>query len=165
VDGYPLVETRPVPPVGGGGAPFDDTAAAVALGQPLSRIRVRSGNIVDAVQAFYGSAASAFPSHGGTGGGATDVVLDPGDAVTGVSGYWGSWFGGVYVLQLTLATRAGRSYGPFGDRAYAGPGTAFSFQAAPGESLLAFAGAVGMGNNGQSQYLGSLGVAFQALYP
>ena len=165
VDSYPLVETRSVPPVGGGGAAFDDTAAAAALGQPLSRIRVRCGNIVDAVQAFYGPDAIALPSHGGGGGGPNDVVLDPGDAVIGVTGFWGSWFGGVYILQIILTTRAGRSYGPFGSAEFADSGTVFCFQAAEGESLLAFTGTVGMGNNGQSQFLGSLGATFQAVYP
>jgi uncharacterized protein (DUF433 family) len=165
VQGYPLVETRSLPPVGGGGAAFDDTAAALALGQPLTRIQVHSGNIVDAVQAFYGPDASPLPSHGGGGGGPSDVVVDPNDPVTGVSGYWGSWFGGVYILQLTLTTQSGRSFGPFGNMEFAGSRTPFLFQAAPGESLLAFAGTVGMGNNGQSQFLGSLGVTFQVTHP
>jgi Concanavalin A-like lectin/glucanases superfamily len=165
VDGYPLVETTVLPPVGGPGAPFDDTAAALATGMPLSRIRISSGNIVDSIQAFYGTDAVPLPGHGGGGGGPTDIVLDPADPIVGMKGFWGQWFGGTYVLMLVFKTRSGKIFGPYGDMAFAGNRNPFVFDAPPGQSLLAFSGTVAMGNNGQSQFLGSFGVTMAAVYP
>ena len=152
----PPVQTTSFPPVGGGGIPFDDTAAALAGGRPLTRIRIRSGNIVDSIQAFYGD--TELPAHGGTGGGVTDIVLDPGDGIDSMKGVWGTWFGGTYVLMLVFRTYSGKIYGPFGDMALAGSRNPIYFTAPAGQSLLAFTGTVGMGNNGQSQYLGSFGI-------
>jgi hypothetical protein len=152
----PPVQTTSFPPVGGGGVPFDDTAAALANGKPLTRIRIRSGNIVDSIQAFYGD--TELPAHGGTGGGVTDIVLGPGDGIDSMKGFWGTWFGGTYVLMLVFRTYSGKTYGPFGDMAFAGSRNPIYFTAPAGQSLLAFTGTVAAGNNGQSQFLGSFGI-------
>jgi Concanavalin A-like lectin/glucanases superfamily len=163
VDSYPLVETTSFPPLGGGGAPFDDTAAALALGKPLTRMRIRSGNIVDSIQAFYGD--NAMPAHGGTGGSVTDIVLDPNDPIDSLKGFWGTWFGGTYVQMLVFRTRSGKMIGPFGDMAFITSRNPIYFTFPAGQSLLAFTGTVGTGNNGQSQYLGSFGITTAVFYP
>lgn len=149
---------RKVGPAGVQATTFDDTSAAQSLQQPLTVIHVQHGNIVDGIQAFYGSARTALPHHGGNGGTATEIVLDPGDGVTQISGFYGGWFGGNYILQLTIHTKQGKTYGPFGDMQYATTRTPFSLAANANEQTIAFFGSVAYGNNGQSQFLGSLGM-------
>jgi hypothetical protein len=163
--GQPVGTTTALPPVGGPGEAFDDTAAALATGQPLTCIRVRSGDIVDSIQAFYGRQATPLPAHGGTGGGPADVVVDPGDPITVVSGTWGQWFRGTYVLSLTFTTRSGKKMGPFGSEAHADTRSPFSFTVPDGATLLGFAGTVGVGNNGPWHFLGSLGPVVQRVSP
>lgn len=79
------------------------------------------------------------------------------DPIVAVSGYTGYWFGGSYVLQITIRTKS-NVFGPYGDMAYAQSSTPFSFQVEANEQIVGFFGSATYGNNGQSVFLGSLGV-------
>jgi hypothetical protein len=151
---------RRLGPVGASGQmPFDDNAQATT--QPLNQLIVRHGNIIDSIQAFYGSPSVGTPVHGGNGGGPTPVPLS-GDPIIEVSGYTGYWFGADYVLQITIKTRS-RTYGPFGNMDYAsGVKTPFAMTAQANEEIVGFFGSAAYGNNGQSVFLGSLGVIIKA---
>jgi hypothetical protein len=149
-------------PAGQPAMPFDDSEAALALSRPLSRLRVDHGNIIDAVQCFYGQDYVALPHHGGGGGGGTDIILEPGDSIRRISGFYGWWFAGCYILQLTIETRAGRIYGPLGDMAFSSQQQPFELTADAGQTVVALFGSVAYGNNGQSLFLGSLGMAATA---
>jgi hypothetical protein len=148
-------------PAGVPAMPFDDTQIALSLGLRLSQIRIHHGNIIDAVQCFYGQDYVALPHHGG-GGGGTDIILEPGDSIRRISGFYGWWFAGCYILQLTIETRAGRIYGPLGDMAFSSQQQPFELTAGDGQTVVALFGSVAYGNNGQSLFLGSLGMAATA---
>lgn len=152
---------RRLGPIGVQGEPFDDTSAAQNLGQPLSKITVHTGNIIDAITTFYGGQYQALPAHGGSGGDGTDIVFDPEDVLIEVSGFYGSWYGGNYILQLTFTTRNGKNYGPYGDMNSASTRTPFRLQANANEQVLAFFGSTAFGSNGRAMYLGSLGITVQ----
>lgn len=154
----PVAQIRRIGPAGVQVTTFDDTSAAQSLQQPLTSIHIQHGNIVDGIQAFYGNTPTSLPYHGGIGGATTKIVLDQGDRVTQISGFYGDWYGSSYILQLTFHTKQGKTYGPFGDMLYATTRTPFSLVANANEQAIAFFGAVSAGNNGQSQFLGSLGV-------
>jgi Glycosyl hydrolases family 18 len=128
---------------------FDDTAIVGAAGNvPITRMVVRSGNVLDAIQATNTGSFSGcnkplnyvLPQHGGKGGQASNVAIAPGDAIVGISGYTGTWFGWDVVLQLTITTRGGQVFGPFGTMDNATSKTAFSCTAPAGQSILAFSG-------------------------
>lgn len=138
-----------------GQMPFDDNAVATG-GQPLTQLNIRHGNIIDHIQAYYGTPPVAAPVHGGEGGGPTVIPLTN-DPIIEVSGYTGYWFGANYVLQLTIKTKT-KAYDPLGDMAYAQSPTPFSFRVEPNEQIVGFFGSATYGNNGQSVFLGSLGV-------
>lgn len=145
-----------------GQMPFDDNNLATT--QPLTQLIVRHGNIIDSLQAFYGTPPVGTAVHGGEGGGPTQVppsgnplTLDK-DPIIEISGFTGNWFGADYVLQITIKTKA-TSYGPFGDMQYSyGPKTPFAMTAQANEQIVGFFGSAAYGNNGQSVFLGSLGV-------
>lgn len=152
----PTTSYRRLGPAGATGQmPFDDNTVATG-GQPLTQLNVRHGNIIDHIQAYYGTPPVAAAAHGGGGGGATVVTL-ANDPIVEVSGYTGYWFGGSYVLQITIRTKS-NVFGPYGDMAYAQSSTPFSFQVEPNEQIVGFFGSATYGNNGQSVFLGSLGV-------
>lgn len=156
---FPVVHSiRKIGPAGVQAVAFDDTSAAQGLQQSLTVIRVQSGDIVDGIQACYGSARTSLPHHGGSGGTVTEIVLDQGDGIAQISGFYGGWFGGNYILQLTIQTKKGKTYGPFGTMAFETTRTPFSLVVNANEQVIAFFGSVAPGNNGQSQFLGSLGM-------
>lgn len=155
----PVYQYRQLGPAGGQGVPFDDTAAAKSLAQPLTKVSVHYGNIIDGIATFYGSTQTAFSTHGGSGGSSSiDIQFDPGDTLVGVSGFSGAWFGGNYILQLTFHTAHGKTYGPYGDMQFASTHIPFNLAANQNEHAIAFLGSVTSGNNGQSQYLSSIGM-------
>ncbi len=128
---------------------FDDTQIVGAAGNPLiSQLVVRSGEVLDSVQATNtGSFAGCdnpllyvLPQHGGNGGQPSTVDIAAGDAVAEISGYTGIWFGWSCVLQLTVTTRNGQVFGPFGTMSNASSQTPFSYTAPQGQSIVAFAG-------------------------
>lgn len=131
---------------GSPGMQFDDTPIVGAAGNPpITQLRIFSGEILNAVQATnndgYGG-GYALPQHGDTSGSATTISLDGGDVITGVSGYTGVWYGWKCVVQLTLTTKNGKTYGPFGTMGGVTSSAAFAYQAPQGKSILAFLGSL-----------------------
>jgi len=132
---------------GPAGAAFDDTPIAGAAGTPLiSSIAVRSGEVLDSIQVTNrgGPDQSSYqmPQHGGNGGQANTVTIAEGDGIAGISGYTGTWFGWDCVLQLTITTKMGQVFGPFGTMANASSSTPFSYTAPANQTIVAFAGTV-----------------------
>ena len=145
------------------GQPFDDLNTAINFNKPITGLNMRTGNIIDSIQAVYGS--NAAPAHGGTGGSATTVRLDAGDYFTEISGFTGNWFGPVFVLQLAFHSRYGKIvYQPanpvFGNMDYSSNRVAFSIQAPQGMQIRALYGTTFATNNGQLTVLASLGAYF-----
>ncbi|MGA9581453.1 MAG: glycosyl hydrolase family 18 protein [Allosphingosinicella sp.] len=127
--------------------PFDDTPIVGAAGSPLiSSLVVRSGEVIDSIQVTNtgGPDQSSYqmPRHGGNGGHANDVTIAEGDGIAGISGYVGCWFGWDCVLQLTITTKMGQVFGPFGTMANASSSTPFSYTAPADQTIIAFKGSV-----------------------
>jgi len=150
-------------PASNRGLPFNDTADAQRLNQSITAVNIRSGEIVDAVQALYGAAKTALPQHGGQGGGVSSIVFDPGERLIRVAGIYGNWYGAIYILQVTLATQT-KSYGPYGSMGGSSNPIPFSFDSQPGEQIIAFSGSIVSGQQADrsiSQFLATIGVTFR----
>lgn len=155
------VTYRRMGPAGQSGQmPFDDNSYAIA-GQPITQLIVRNGNVIDNLQAFYGTPPSPAPAHGGSGGGQAVITIPSGDVLVEVSGYTGYWFGANYVLQLSFRTRNGLSFGPYANMGYASNQTPFSFRVESNEQIVGFFGSATYGDNGRLTLLGSLGIIIQ----
>lgn len=153
------------------GAPttFNDTNIVGAAGNtPIVQLVIRSGDVLDSITAT--NSGDAYPNmpnitlaqHGGNGGNASTVQLASGDVITQVSGYTGTWFGWNCVLQITLTTQGGKTYGPFGTMNNATSKTPFTFNAPSGQSIGAFSGTVitvPLAGGGTTEIIGSLAVA------
>ena len=136
------------------GSSFDDSPIVGAAGNPsMTQMTIRSGDVLNAIQAVNtgtgayntgtqntGTGVFTLPQHGGnSGAGHTfDIPLD--DPIVSMSGYTGWWYGWQCVLQLTLQSKSGKTYGPFGTMAGATTRTAFTQTAPSGQSLVAFSG-------------------------
>lgn len=134
----------PIGPVGGGTyyygppVPFDDLAFALAGAGPITGFVVRAGAVVDAVTAYFGGGLG--PRHGGDGGQPYDVRFAAGDLLQQVTGFVGTRWGSVYIVQLSFVTRSGARYGPYGPSS-AGPGdTPFDLSAGAGHQIIALYG-------------------------
>lgn len=130
-------------------ASFDDGPIVGAAGTTaISSMVVRSGEVLDGLQVTSSGTSSgwdqpvdyALPPHGGNGGRADTIVIAQGDSVASVSGYTGNWYGWQCVLQLTVTTRQGQVFGPYGTMGGATSPTPFSFTAPAGQSILSFSG-------------------------
>lgn len=128
---------------------FDDTPIIGAAGNPLiSQIVIRSGDVLDAIQVTNTGSFEQTPvqyvlqQHGGNSGSASTVTIPDGDAVAEISGYTGNWFGWNCVLQITITTRNGKVFGPFGTMNNASSKTPFSYVAPQGQSIVAFSGTI-----------------------
>ena len=80
--------------------------------------------------------------HGGNGGTAATVPLPADDQVVQVSGYTGIWYGHRCVLQITLKTQSGKTFGPYGTMAGATAKVPFTYTAPANQSLRAFSGTI-----------------------
>ena len=152
------------------GTSFDDTPIVGAAGNPLiSSLVVRAGDVLDAIQStntgsFQQTAVKyMLLQHGGNGGNSNAVAIPSGDAVVQVSGYTGIWFGWPCVLQITLKTRNGKVFGPYGSMNNSSSQTPFTYTAPQGQSILAFKGTienVPLAGGGTTNIIASLGVTF-----
>jgi phosphatidylserine/phosphatidylglycerophosphate/cardiolipin synthase-like enzyme len=140
--------------VGGGGADFADAPPA---GQRLTRLLVRSGDVVDAIQASYGS--TVMPLHGGPGGRPNVIDLAEGEYITELSGQYGGYFGAAHILTLSVRTNL-RTLPTYGSTHYADNPRPFSFRAESGEAIIAFSGRTFRHTDG-TDYVSALGVVFQ----
>ena len=80
-----------------------------------------------------------------------------------ISGYTGTWFGWNCLLQLTLKTKNGKTYGPYGSMAHATSQMPFSYTAPQGQALLAFYGKtvnVPLADGSRTDIIASLGGRF-----
>lgn len=141
---------------------FNDTQFAQSTNLSISAFLVRAGDIVDGIQALYGEQyVPLAPSHGNIDDYNTNITLEPGDRWSKISGFYGDWFQGIYVLQLTFHTHQGRVYGPFGSMNYAQNIQPFSLVIQPDESIVALSGVVSFGDNGRNRHLGALGLVLR----
>jgi hypothetical protein len=131
------------------GTTFDDTPIIGAAGNPtISQMVVRSGEVLDAIQATNSGTFSGDPvsyilmQHGGNGGNASAVAIPSGDSISEVSGYSGIWYGWQCVLQITIKTFGGKVFGPYGTMTSASSKTPFTFTAPSGQSIVAFSGSI-----------------------
>lgn len=161
------------------GNSFDDTAIVAAAGNPgITQMIIRSGDVLDAIQAVNtgtgsfnygtqppGTTIGVFTllQHGGAGGGSQTVNIAPGDPITSISGYTGTWYGHPCVLQLTLIGQSGAKYGPFGSMAGATSQTPFTQTGQAGQQVVAFSGStvtVPLAGGGQTAIIASLNAVF-----
>jgi hypothetical protein len=152
------------------GTSFDDTPIIGAAGNPpITQMVIRSGDVLDAIQATNTGSFESTPleyvllQHGGNGGTANTVVIPSGDAVVQVSGFTGLWFGWNCVLQITLTTKNGKVFGPYGTMNNASFMEAFKYTAPANQSILAFSGTivqVPVGGGGQTSIIARLGVSY-----
>lgn len=157
------------------GPSFDDTNIVGAAGNPpISQLVVRSGEVLDAIQAtntgsFQGNPVSyQLLQHGGDGGNAVTIDVASGDPIVTVSGYTGTWFGWQCVLQITLTTQGGTVHGPYGTMANASSRTPFSYTAPQGQSIVAFRGStvnVPLAGGGNTDIIATLEPSFGAAAP
>ncbi len=162
---YQLV--NPAPP----NASFDDTTLiATAENPPISSLTIRAGDVLDAIQTVntgsFESAKVTYTSvqHGGSSGVPHEVSLAPGELLTEVSGYTGTWYGWECVVQLTLKTSRGRTFGPFGSMAGATDSKPFSHSRA-GQCIVAFSGStvlVPLASGKETAIIANLGVSYAA---
>jgi hypothetical protein len=155
---------------GPAGTSFNDAPTIGAAGNPLiSQLAIRSGDVLDALQATNSGTFEQTPvqyilqQHGGNGGNASTVTIASGDAVAEVSGYTGIWFGWPCVLQITITTRNGAVFGPFGTMNNASSKTPFSYAASQGQSIVAFSGTienVPLAGGGNTDIIASLGAVY-----
>ena len=147
----PPVPPRPSPadtfsllgPSGGeGGIDFSDTQVA---GFKLVEVRIRSGNLIDAIQTVYKDASGKqFMSkmHGGGGGTQRVFKLSSGERITHISGKYGA-----FIDSLQIRTSNGRSE-RFGGN---GGSVEYTYSAPPGKTIYGFFGRCG-------KYVDAIGV-------
>ncbi|GEM_PF-5584611 len=140
---------------------FDDGRLARESGSSIREVWGRAGDIIDALQVLNGPAA--MPFHGGDGGSAWGFRLDQGDFLVEVRGFYGNWYGNIFVSQLTFITARGRVYGPFGKNNGVQDPRVIEIQATPGRQIIAFTGSTGVAGEADgnaSTFLASLGAVF-----
>ncbi|KVL16478.1 hypothetical protein WK02_00385 [Burkholderia cepacia] len=156
---------------------FDDTPIISAAGNPnLTRVTIRSGDVLNAVQAVntgtgpyntgtQGTGTGIFTllQHGGNSGTAQVVNIPLDDPIVSISGYTGVWYGWQCVLQLTLTGKSGATYGPFGSMAGSTTRNGFVQSAPAGQSVVGFSGStvtVPLAGGSQTAILATLNAVF-----
>jgi hypothetical protein len=141
---------------------FNDTSHTQNENLSINAFSVQAGDIVDGIQAFYSEKFIPLaPPHGNINEYSAKITLEPGDTWSEISGFYGDWFGGNYVLQLTFHTHQGRTYGPFGSMNYAQNIHPFHLIIQPDEKIVALSGVVSSGDNGRNSHLGALGLVLR----
>jgi hypothetical protein len=155
------------------GTAFNDAPIIGAAGNPpITSMMVRAGDVLDAIQAtntgsFEGTSVQyQLLQHGGNGGNANSVTIPNGDSIAQISGYTGDWYGWNCVLQITITTRNGKVFGPFGTMNGALTKTPFNYTAPSGQSIVAFSGNivnVPLAGGGNTDIIESLNVTYADL--
>jgi murine toxin len=147
-------------PAGAPGNPFDDTSST----QRIAKIDVYHGEIVDGIHATHGD-GTVDPLRGGTGvpvGGApkTTLTFDIADPLVGVSGEWGTWYGGRYLTKIQFHRRTGGSSQVFGTGGSTSNTQRFDLRAPSPQSqeVTGFFGAVAPADNNRAQCLAAIGI-------
>ena len=157
--------------INGLGTEFDDSNAIGAAGNPpISSMKIRSGEVLNAIQAtnhssFQGNDNIYYEllQHGGDSGSESSITVPSNDPITEVSGYMGEWFGWDVVLQITIKTASGQTLGTFGTMGNAGTKRPFSFTAPSGQSIVAFKGSlvnVPLADGSRTDVIQSLNVTY-----
>ncbi len=146
---------------------FADAAVIGVAGNPaITNMVIRSGNVLDAIQATNTDAQGntyTLLQHGGNGGAELAIQVPDGDKITEITGYTGMWYGWNVVLQITIKTEKGVNLGTFGSMEGATSQTAFTYRAPTGKSIVAFSGAtvhVPEAGGGESFVVRSLNVTY-----
>lgn len=142
----------PIGPVGGSGTPWDNGPTVTGWG-PITSLLVRSGDIIDGLQASYGSRSAPF--EGGPGG-SPNVIDLSGETIVAMSGYTGVYFGTTQVAQLTFRTASGKTFGPYGTMANVAQAQSFDVAAPQGGAIQSFFGTTITHTNGDI-YVAGLG--------
>lgn len=133
---------------------FDDGPVIGAAGHPqMTQIMIRSGDVLDSIQTENtgmgtynqgtqktGTGVFTLLPHGGDSGEPLGVNIPLDDPIVSVSGFTGLWYDWECVLQLTLTSKSGITYGPFGTMAGSTTKKAFTQSAEEGLSVVAFKG-------------------------
>ncbi len=139
-------------PSGGmGGGSFYDSAAS---NESVALVQVRSGSVIDAIRMGYRNNTTGVfrlgTLHGGTGGGETNISLNPGEEISYMTGYYGIYNNIVVITKLYIGTNSGR-YFSFGTAT----GRYFAY-VNPDIANVRFAGVIGASGS----LLDALGVYF-----
>lgn len=147
-------------PAGSPASPFDDTSST----QRIAKIDVYHGEVVDGIQATHGDGA-VDPLRGGNGiptGGPPTTILTftEADPLVGVSGEWGTWYGGRYITKIQFHQRSGAVSAVFGTGASTSNVQTFDLRAPSPQSqeVTGFFGSVAAANNNMNHCLGSIGI-------
>ncbi len=140
-------------PAGSGNVLFSDVEQALQSGSVITKLAIGHGDVVDSIQATNGN--TVMPKHGGNGGG-IDVIDFSNDPIVGILGFTGQYFGAEHIVQMTLITKSGNTYGPYGTANYAKH--PFQFKVQGNESVIAFYGSTYIHTDG-TNFIGSLGLA------
>ncbi|WP_082752548.1 jacalin-like lectin [Janthinobacterium sp. B9-8] len=129
---------------------FDDKPAANAK---LTQLYIRSGKIIDAIQAVYGT--QTMPQHGGNGGELTTITFTDDEYITEVSGQYGQYkFGNVTcITQLKIRTNK-RLLPVMGNAEFISNLKPFNFTVPPQNEIIGFFGH-------SSEYINGLGIRFR----
>lgn len=145
-------------PVGGPGASWNNLPAVQGWGL-LTGLVIRSGEVIDAIQPLYGSQSA--PSQGGSGGSPTRLST-AGDPIVAITGYTGTYYGAVQVVQLGFKTISGKVIGPFGTMGGVQNPKSFELMAPAGQQVNSFFGATVVHSDGTT-YIASIGGNVQPL--
>lgn len=147
-------------PAGAQGSPFDDKSVS----QRVSKIDVYSGEVVDGIQATHAD-GTVDPIRGGTGvpvgtASKTTLTFDATDPLVGISGEWGTWYGGRYITKIQFHLRSGTSTKVFGTGASTSNVQRFDLRAPDvrHQQVTNFHGSVSAANNGASHCLAAIGI-------
>jgi hypothetical protein len=148
-------------------ASFNDTVVISNAGNPpITQLQINSGEVLDALQATNttsGGTVFGMLQHGGNGGNPSTININPGDMITKITGFTGVWFGWNCVVQMTITTKNGNTYGPYGTMNNVSSKNAFSYIAPSGQSIAAFSGTtikVPEASGNESYVVGSLNVSY-----
>lgn len=139
-------------PDGGAGTYFEDQPP---IGARLTALTVWSGDVLDALQATYGT--GALPKHGGGGGGASPITFAADEYVTEIRGSTGMYFGATHVFGLIIKTNR-TTYGPYGSGRFVTQPTPFVRTAGIDLAYVAFCGRSLRHSDG-SEFISALGAA------
>jgi hypothetical protein len=159
------------------GNTFDDTPIVAAAGNPqITNMTIRSGDVLNAIQAVntgngqyntgtQGTGTGLFTllQHGGNSGGSQAITIPLTDPIVSISGFTGTWYGWQCVLQLTLTGKSGKTYGPYGTMAGSTTKTPFTQSATTGQSVVGFSGSsvtVPLADGSQTAIIASLNAVF-----
>ena len=131
------------------GTLFNDSSIVGAAGNPpITQFNIRAGDVLNAIQATNTGTFSGVPlkylllQHGGDSGNLNTVTVPSGDVITEITGYRGIWFGWDCVLQLTIKTKNGSVFGPYGSMNNTTSHERFVITAPDGQSIVAFSGSI-----------------------